>query len=447
MGFNRGSRLGAAMVRVLDEWATLDLVLAGRSLARFGDGEFELCEGRGIYFQPHHEALASALKGVLQHDSSNLLVAVPPVFSGTGSLNPRWTLVGSWRELAVSWLPFLDEGRTYGSSFVTRPEMVTHLFHGAFFRRWQDVWAGKKVVFVGNSMQFDEPGGAFRMLSPQQLSQHPLFEYADSVRVLKVPEVDVFNRYGAVLKACLDEAEDAVFLLSLGPTAVVLAAALSGLGRQAVDFGQLPSAWLFWARSVRPKRMERGRWSRLLEDRAFKRLQVFQAAGLVALEDRLPAETWREVAAPIVADRTVVVFGSARGALAMSVLADTPGKLKQHLDPRFESWVSQAEACLTDDNVGLWAFNHLWEVAAFPFALTTPLCLCGFRGELEEPTSPTADFLNRFGFDEAVVFVFEEDRRYCKVWPITKAEALQVFMAHGEAAVEGLILFVGIKPR
>ena len=53
------------------------LVAGGRSLARYGDGEFKLCaDGGGIKSQVGHPELASRLRAILR-ESGECLVGIP----------------------------------------------------------------------------------------------------------------------------------------------------------------------------------------------------------------------------------------------------------------------------------------------------------------------------------------------------------------------------------
>ena len=52
--------------KLLNEEQTLDAVLAGRSLARYGDGEIKLALGAAIKSQPADRALAAMLRMILK---------------------------------------------------------------------------------------------------------------------------------------------------------------------------------------------------------------------------------------------------------------------------------------------------------------------------------------------------------------------------------------------
>ena len=98
---------------VLGESATLDRVIAGASIARYGDGEFKICRGAGIKSQEGHPQLTERLVRILQ-DSGNCLVGIPNIHSRT----PKAAFWGQF----MGYARFLNETRAYVSSFITRPD-------------------------------------------------------------------------------------------------------------------------------------------------------------------------------------------------------------------------------------------------------------------------------------------------------------------------------------
>ena len=71
-----------------------------------------------------------------------------------------------------------------------------------------------------------------------------LFGDAKSVRRIICPAKNAFEKYDEILNAILDFAEkDDLILISLGPTATVLAYDVYKAGYQAIDFGQLDNEY------------------------------------------------------------------------------------------------------------------------------------------------------------------------------------------------------------
>ena len=66
-----------------------------------------------------------------------------------------------------------------------------------------------------------------------------LFGNAGSIQRILAPAENAFSKYPQILDACMEQPEDSLFLLALGPTATVLASDLCKAGRQAVDIGHV----------------------------------------------------------------------------------------------------------------------------------------------------------------------------------------------------------------
>ena len=100
--------------QVVDERETLIHVLAGRSLARYGDGEFKICDGNGCKSNPlKDEAMSARMREILWR-SGECLVGVPNIRSDT----PKAEFWGKF----MAYAKYYDPARRYCSSFVTRPE-------------------------------------------------------------------------------------------------------------------------------------------------------------------------------------------------------------------------------------------------------------------------------------------------------------------------------------
>lgn len=197
---------------VLGELETLKLVASGRSIARYGDGELKLASGAGgIKSQIGDPRLAVRLREILI-DSGDCLVGIPNIRSDT----PK----------ADFWGRFMAYGgmlghRTYVSSFITRPDSAPWIDTAEYWALLESLWIGQDVTIVrgsGKSLAPDDligVGAVTDVLCPRQ---HAFAEYKEILR-----------RIGKPTRA----------LLSLGPTATVLAADLSARGVHAIDLGHV----------------------------------------------------------------------------------------------------------------------------------------------------------------------------------------------------------------
>lgn len=198
---------------VLDEVATLERVVGGASLARYGDGEFNLCRGHSIPCQAWSQSLQVALLGILK-DSGTCLVGIPNLHSQT----PKAAFWAKYRAVA----PLLAD-REYGSAFISRPDSAPWIDTPEYWAALESLWAGKDVTVVrGAGSEKGLQGGDLRSArSVCQVLCRPKDAYAERKALLAL-----IGTPGLVL-------------LCAGPTATVLAVELCRRGVQAVDLGHV----------------------------------------------------------------------------------------------------------------------------------------------------------------------------------------------------------------
>jgi hypothetical protein len=194
---------------VMDEVSTLAQVIAGKSLARYGDGEFNLCAGVDIPCQDWSAPLQHRLIGILK-DSGQCLVGIPNLYSET----PKREFWDKYHAAAR----FLT-GRDYVSAFISRPDSAPWINTPTYWTLLESLWKGLDVTVVRGSM---------RGLTRQDLSS------ANSVREIICRKQHAFSEYSELLRKI--GTPDRV-LLCCGPTATVLAVDLCAKGVHAIDIG------------------------------------------------------------------------------------------------------------------------------------------------------------------------------------------------------------------
>lgn len=196
---------------VLDEDETLDRVIAGESLARFGDGEFNLIFGSPCKTQPYIAPIGATLKVILE--SGNCLVGIP-----RQGIGPKSSF---WREYFRSDIITLLKKPSYASAFITRPDSAPWIDRPSYWRKIKSLWDGKKVTLVR---------GSHKSLTSEMLKG------ARAVKEITCPPYNAYARYGDILQMIGD---DNLVLLCLGPTATILAADLAQRGQHAIDLGHV----------------------------------------------------------------------------------------------------------------------------------------------------------------------------------------------------------------
>lgn len=196
---------------VLGESQTLDRVLAGESIARYGDGELKMCRGAGIKSQVAHPELSKRLSEILV-DSGDCMVGIPNIHSKTPK-SDFWGKHMIYSRLLVE--------REYVSSFITRPDSAPWINTDDYWRRVESLWVGQSVTLVRGSSKsltsadLVDAGEVTEIIAPRQ---HAFAEYEQ-----------LLERIGTPKRA----------ILCLGPTATVMAVDLCKKGVHAIDAGHI----------------------------------------------------------------------------------------------------------------------------------------------------------------------------------------------------------------
>lgn len=219
--------------QVLGEFETLTLVAAGKSLARFGDGEFTLAEGRSIVNQPRGDlSICQRLRGILQGDGDPCLVGIPNIRSAT----PKASF---WKNYLERGAALLNPAMSYGSSFISRPDSAPWIDTDQYWAKVESLWAGKDVTLVRGDQPAVHPKDPKRLTGGVSLLAEDLTT-ARSVTEVIGPSVNAWSVYDALLEQI---GTPRIALLCLGATATVMAADLCAKGVHAIDLGHV-GMWL-----------------------------------------------------------------------------------------------------------------------------------------------------------------------------------------------------------
>lgn len=218
--------------KVSTEESTLRLLVEeGKSIARFGDGEFKLIIGeRHKSFQDVNETLNQRMLEVLRSDHPEILVGIHPVrdFDGLGRIWQKFII-----RIGQEVLALLDLEREYVSTgvFHRLPTTSPAVFEERVAAIKQ-LWANRKVlIVVGRNSRFH--------------FEKELFDNIASVDYVYGPPKNAFYEYERILSEVRSyDPKEYLVLLVLGPTATVMAYDLGREGYQAIDFGQMPSKYL-----------------------------------------------------------------------------------------------------------------------------------------------------------------------------------------------------------
>lgn len=214
---------------VLGEVQTLDRVLKGHSISRFGDGELKMAShDAGIKSQNSDTQLSARLREILT-DSGDCLVGLPNIREVIKQQVSDQKVEHWARYMRFKWL--LAE-RTYVSAFITRPDSAPWINTPDYWAAIESLWLHRDVTLVR---------GSTKSLVAEDLVG------ARSVREIVAPRQHAWGEYASLMDR-IGTPERA--LLCLGPTATVMAVDLCAKGVHAIDLGHIGMFRRKWLKGV-----------------------------------------------------------------------------------------------------------------------------------------------------------------------------------------------------
>lgn len=248
---NAPYELGVKQVPVIKSAEELlkNIIAGNNSLCRFGDGELELMRGHARpWFQSVDIRLQKKLKEVFDSNLEKIYIAVSDNF---GSLEDytedaadsiRYYMSGTTREEVTKILGF---ERTYYNAYVSRPYIMYRdkSYAEKIFNLFKKIWENRHVIIIEGEYTRNGVG-------------NDLFTGTKSLKRILCPTDNAFSKYDYILKTARENTkEEDLILITLGPTATVLAYDLAQMNRQAIDIGQLDNEYEWYLRGAE-ERME-----------------------------------------------------------------------------------------------------------------------------------------------------------------------------------------------
>ena len=220
------------------------MLLDKSSLCRFGDGEFEMIRMNDRpWFQQIDEKLSKKLMQVLNSNDEKINIAIADLY---GSLS-RYTedaALGMRRymdlETRKAHMQLLSFSRVYFDTYVTRPYLIYQDKKACedIFRLWKEIFKGRHLLIVeGINSRFGV--------------NNDLLSNALSIRRILCPARNAFRVYESIKETVLNNVrKDDLVLITLGPTATVLAYDIAREGYQAIDIGQIDNEYDWYLRNA-----------------------------------------------------------------------------------------------------------------------------------------------------------------------------------------------------
>ncbi len=227
--------------KILSLEETIDIIIANElSAIRFGDGEMSLIENEQLNFQQTNSQLSYKLRAILQIHTPALLICIPGIW---GKLN-GYTKVSYWFILhhlfrhGHVWRGLLSSNQTYGDAYITRPYLgyKDKSHSGSIFKKLFSIWAGKKVVLIEGKKSRLGVG-------------NDMFNNVQSLKRILCPAENAYTKYAEIMTEALKIPKDSLVLLSVGPTAKVLAYDLFMAGYRVIDIGHIDMEYEMFLRS------------------------------------------------------------------------------------------------------------------------------------------------------------------------------------------------------
>lgn len=217
------------------------------SLCRFGDGEFEIMRGiERPWFQNVDKNLSERLKAIIHSANENVVIAIANNFGNLDCYTEkaanaiRQYLYGNTRREVMS---FFEFERYYFDAYVSRPYMMyqNKSYAKNIFDLFKKIWNDRNLLIVEGENSKMGVGNDF-------------FVNAGRIRRIICPEKNAFFQYENIFAAIKKVVTaDELVLVSLGPTATVLAYDLGLLGIQTLDVGQIDNEYEWFIRRAKEK--------------------------------------------------------------------------------------------------------------------------------------------------------------------------------------------------
>lgn len=214
-----------------------DLVATNKSIARYGDAEFNVVMNKANpNYQANDVLLSERLLEVMQSKLDNLIVAIPgPLYSLKGErLSAKFFWYGYINKNGKELFSYFDKNRVYGNAGITRfylGQTNKNISH-RIAKLLKQLWDGKDLLLIEGELSRMGVG-------------NDLFDNATGIKRILCPSKNAFNSYDAILEAAIQHGKDKVILIALGPTASVLSYDLAKLGYKALDVGHIDVEYMW----------------------------------------------------------------------------------------------------------------------------------------------------------------------------------------------------------
>lgn len=218
--------------KILDDAEIIKkIVNENKSLARFGDGEFKWMLGaKQVSFQDNNKEMQEKLIEIMKEKNENLIIGIPRALNNLQNLNKLAKRI--WKTFIYLYYKkvkiFIDENREYADTNITRFYMdyVDKKDCKEKIENLKKIWENRNIIIIEGKKSKLGVG-------------NDLFKKAKSIKRILAPSKNAYSKYNEILSEAIKQDKNAICLISLGPTATILASDLSKKGFQAIDIGHV----------------------------------------------------------------------------------------------------------------------------------------------------------------------------------------------------------------
>ncbi|QHT48023.1 DUF1792 domain-containing protein [Bacillus sp. SB49] len=233
---------------------TFDLINSyKKSLCRFGDGEISWIyrDSRGYFSQENSKELSDRLREIIFSNDDRILIGVPNFFGELNGFsrkrkNSRNAHLGKYYN---RWNELLETDKKYADALITRVyNGLENNCTSPLFNDWRKIWEDKHIIVVEGSQTRFGVG-------------NDLLDNATSIKRIIAPSENAFKKYNeiyGVVKNYINK--ETLFLISLGPTATILAYDIGKMGGQAIDIGHLDIEYEWYLSGATKKEPVQGKY-------------------------------------------------------------------------------------------------------------------------------------------------------------------------------------------
>lgn len=211
------------------------------SAIRFGDGEMSLIRGGNLGFQEHDPQLAKSLRSVLHVHNEKLLICIPGIFGNISSFTKRafWFEIHHLFRYGHLWGSLTRSDQIYGDAFFARPHLAFKDISrsGDYYTLIKKLWLDKDVVLIEGEKSRLGVG-------------NDLFQDVQSLKRILCPAEHAYQKIDTILAEARCIPKNSLILLSLGPTAKVVAYALFREGYRVIDIGHVDMEYEMYQRNT-----------------------------------------------------------------------------------------------------------------------------------------------------------------------------------------------------